>query len=171
MLDWSRESHNPDFAFPNFSPQPQPQFDTIFAASLFFWTAKSTFRSRIFWRCSLSLNECTTFVSRSLLPFDCALKTDVATDSLSNSAPVSWRPGRHMTCSQCPEARMTEQWRTLLAAACLMLLDAPEFGKPSGFVGIMVALSGNRKLRWRSGRLIGVCSVSMLLKKLEGLGS
>ena len=31
-------------------------------------TAESTFRSRIFWRFSLSFNECTTFVSRSLLP-------------------------------------------------------------------------------------------------------
>ena len=81
-----------------------------------------------FWRFSLSLNECTTFWSRYLFPFDCTLKIVGITDSLSKFAPVSWMPERLSTDSW---SRHFFQRRapkdlnivgTLLAAVCLLLL-------------------------------------------------
>ena len=61
---------------------------------------------------------------------------------------------------------------TLFAAVCFLVLDAPECGKPSGsVVEITIASSWHWKSWWLSERWTGVCSVSMLRKKLEGLGS
>ena len=57
-----------------------PIFSLHFCPSYFCWaifsprTANSAFRSRISWRFTLSLNDCTTFWSRSLFPFDSDLK-------------------------------------------------------------------------------------------------
>ena len=47
---------------------------------------------------------------------------------------------------------------TLLAAVCLLLLDTPECGKPSG--SCMVETAASSWLGKLSGRLMGVCSVS-----------
>ena len=132
-------------------------------------TAESTFRSKIFWRFSLSLNECTTFWSRSLFPFDCELRIVETTDYLSKFAPVSWMPLRLSTDSwsrHCFQRRLPKDPNivgTMLAAVCLLLLDAPECGKPSGssVVEIMMASSRRRKFRWLWARLIGVCSSSL----------
>ena len=56
----------------------------------------------------LSLKECTTFVSRSS-----ASKKAVATDSLSNSAPVSWRPRRPDTShAHCFPRGSEHQWNS-----------------------------------------------------------
>ena len=109
-----------NFSFPNFSAQPQPQLDTIFAELLSSSDGQVNFPFKDLWRFSLSLNECTTFVSRSLFPFDCELKIVVATDAISNSAPVSLRPERldtrHAPCFPRPEGPNSDD--TLLAAAC-----------------------------------------------------
>ena len=53
---------------------------------------------------SLSFSECTTFVSRSFFPSDCELTIVDALDSLSQTAPVSWRPRRGTgNCGGCQE--------------------------------------------------------------------
>ena len=88
ILDWSLEEKYLDVAFPNFSPQFQLQLRAVFAELLCLRTAESTFRSRIFWKFSLSLKECTTFWSPSLFLFT-LLKMVETTDSLSTLAPVA----------------------------------------------------------------------------------
>ena len=77
------------------------------------------------------------FESRPLFPFDCVLKVVVSTDSLSEIASVSWRPGRLDTWSAICFQRLRGQnvEGTLLAAVCLLLLDAPGCDKPLGHGG------------------------------------
>ena len=75
-----------------------------------------------------------------------------------------------MICHLFPEAWRSEREKTLLAV--LLLLDAPECGKPSwSMVEITVASCWFWKSWCLSGKWIGVCTVSMQLKKLESLGS
>ena len=98
-------------------------------------------------------------MSRSLFsfPFRLCTKSVVATDSLSNSAEVSWRPGRpytrHALCFQKPGDPNSDE---TLPAACLLLLDAS-----SGLVGIMVTSSGHRKSWWLSIQ-VGFVSLSLI---------
>ena len=102
--------------------------------------AKSTFRSRIFWRWSRSLNACTNFSSRSLYSLDCELKSVVATDSRSNSTSFSWWVERLDTWPT-PVSRelvWPNRDETLLTAALRLLLNASEFGIPLALPEIMV---------------------------------
>ena len=88
--DWSHEERNQNFSFPNISLQLLPQLHTIFAEPFPHLGRQFQLSSqRIWWRCSLSLNDCTTFWSRSLFPLDSVLRRVVTDVSLSRSAPVS----------------------------------------------------------------------------------
>ena len=151
IIDWSLWKHNSDFAFPNFSPQPQPQLDTTFAEprSLLGRPSQLSVQGSL-GGFSVSKRMHNVCVSISFPSRLWTKKTVVATDSLSNSAPFSWRPEEGPNING-----------TLPAAVFLLLLDSPELSKPSGLVGITVASSGHRKLLWLSGILIGVCSGSM----------
>ena len=85
-------------------------------------TATATFRSRIFWRFALSLNECTMFVSRSLSPFDCEVKIVAANRfsvQLCCSFLEAWST-RHMCgfvlfCFGCDFETRTTWFRPVLA--------------------------------------------------------
>ena len=117
----------------------------------------------------MSLNECTTFKSRSFFPFDWELKRGETTDSLSRFAPVSRKPLRMSTdachCLQRLSPERPNTVGTLLAAVCMLLPSVVE---------IVVASSRRGKFRWLSGRLIGVCSLAKQpdtpLQWLEGQG-
>ena len=93
-------------------------------ASLSPRTAKSPFRWKMFWRCSLSQRMHN--VSRSLFPFDCELKSVVATDSLINSAPISWGPRRPDTwlalCFQILQIPTVMKLCQLLLVCCCWML-------------------------------------------------
>ena len=114
-------------------------------------------------------NECTTFSSRSLFPFDCELKIVGTTDSLATCAPVSWKLARLSTdswsrhCFQRLAPKDPNIVGTVLDAVCLLLLKVPECRKPSGSVVEITVSSRHWKLLWLSGRLIGVCSSFMQL--------
>ena len=84
-------------------PQPQPQLDTI-SAELLFLGRPSQLPVQGSFGDFLSLNECTTLVSRSVFPLDCEQKSVVATDS-----------------TQFPGGQNDPTF----AAACLLLLNAP----------------------------------------------
>ena len=84
---------------------------------------------------SLSLNGCTTFWSRSLFPLDSDLNRVEITVSLSRSAQVSLTLQPLSTESQSAntfvrlvpdEPRFNKVGTLLVAAACLLLLEAPE---------------------------------------------
>ena len=139
----------------------------LLSHSLSLWTAKSPFRSRILGRSILS-NECTTFWSRCLSPFDCEQKIVETTHYLSKFAPVSWMPLRLPTdswsrhCFQRLLPKDPNIVRSLLAAVCLLLLDAPECRNYSGSSVVEIVASSRRgKLRWPSQTLVGVCSSFM----------
>ena len=83
---------NPDVAFPNFSPKPQPQLDTICAEPLSRLGRPSQLSVQGSFGGCFSVSERMHSVGVSI-SFPSRLYV-VATDSLSNSAPVSWRPGR-----------------------------------------------------------------------------
>ena len=90
-------------------------------------TAKSTFRSRNFWRFSLSFNECTTSVSRSL-----SLSTEMQSVCRNRfsvqfcSSFLEARTTLQMTCTLFPETRgtMMELCKLLFACCCWMLLNS-----------------------------------------------
>ena len=146
--------------FPNFLPRLQPQLHTVFAEPFSLLGRLSQLSVQGFFGDFLSRGMHDVLISISLFSFDWEMKMVATTDSPSTFTLVACMLARLSTDSGRCFQRLTpedpDMVETLLAAVCLLLLDAPGYGTSgSSAAEMMVASSRHWKL---SGRLICVCS-------------